>query len=87
MKAVAITPLTKVNWSNKNKGIFSDVMQITQKGGCFSDSGFKKSQWTEIVEAFYVRTGLRYTRQQLQNCYAELKKKYGIFSILKDNSG
>ena len=36
---------------------------------------------------FYERSGCSYDKQQLQNKHADLKKKFGIFLALKENSG
>ena len=39
------------------------------------------------MKGFERRTNFVYDKQQLQNQRAELKRKYGIFSALKNNSG
>ena len=78
--------VVKVDWLKWNKDIVVDVLLQIQSQGDFAGNGFKKNQWTAIEEEFKNRSGL-HSWQQLQNCYAELKKKFGVFSILKDNSG
>ena len=77
----------KVDWTSVNRTAFIDSMIEVQESGVFTDSGFKTAQWTSIVEGFERRTNLVYDKQQLQNQHAELKRKYGIFSALKNNSG
>ena len=77
----------KVDWTPVNRTAFIDAMIEVQESGIFTDSGFKTAQWTSIVKGFEIRTNLEYDKQQLQNQHAELKRKYGIFSALKNNSG
>ena len=77
----------KVDWTSVNRTAFLDAMIEVQESGVITDSGFKTAQWTSIVEGFERRTNLVYDKQQLQNQHAELKRKYGIFSALKNNSG
>ena len=77
----------KVDWTSANRTAFIDAMIEVQDSGIFTDSGFKTAQWTAIVKGFEIRTNLEYDKQQLQNQHAELKRKYGIFSALKNNSG
>ena len=77
----------KVDWTSVNRTAFIDSMIEVQESGVFTDSGFKTAQWTSIMEGFERRTNLVYDKQQLQNQHAELKRKYGIFSALNNNSG
>ena len=79
--------VVKVDWLKWNKDIVVDVLLQIQSQGDFAGNGFKKNQWNAIEEEFKNHSGLLYSRKQLQNYYAELKKKFGVFSILKDNSG
>ena len=77
----------KVDWTSVNRTAFLDAMIEVQESGVITDSGFKTAQWTSIVEGFERHTNLVYDKQQLQNQHAELKRKYGIFSALKNYSG
>ena len=66
----------KVDWGKTNRDTFLDVLLSIQRDGDFPENGFKKCQWTSIERTFEERTHLGYTRCQLQNMYANLKKNF-----------
>lgn len=75
-------------WTKALKIIFIDtVKDKLSKGDTHTDSGFKKCEWTWIVNEFRIRSGTNYDKQQLQSEYNILKKEYGIMEKLKGNSG
>ena len=53
----------------------------------FVDSGFKKATWLVILKEFNLKSGLAYSKQQLQSQHGVLKKKYTVYKGIMDNSG
>ena len=78
---------TKVYWTPSLRTQLISTMIDEQGSGSFSDSGFKSVQWSSIMAKFFEKSGCCYDKQQLQNQHAELKKKFSIFTALKENSG
>ena len=69
----------KVDWKPRMRTSFIEAMRHVHEQGGSSDNGFRSREWTEIKERFTEVTGLDYSKQQLQNQHAELKKKYAVF--------
>jgi hypothetical protein len=77
----------KAKWTADLRKMLIDIcIEIKAEGG-FCDSGFKAEQWHKIVNRFKELTGVTFAPQQLQSQYSDLKKKYGIFKSLVENSG
>lgn len=77
---------SKVDWSDVNKRIFITAMMNASVDN-FVDSGFKKATWLVILKEFNLKSGLSYSKQQLQSQHGVLKKKYSIYKGIMDNSG
>jgi hypothetical protein len=80
-----------VHWSEASKLLLlSCVKDELAISGNVADNGFKKQQWTKILEAFNRRKAPGEPiadKEKLQNQLSTLKKKYVIFKHLKENSG
>ena len=76
----------KVDWTNSNKRVFITAMMNTSIDN-FADSGFKKATWLFILKEFNLKSGLVYSKQQLQSQHGVLKKKYTVYKGIMDNSG
>jgi hypothetical protein len=79
-------PEAKVDWTDSNKRIFITAMMNASIDN-FVDSGFKKATWLVILKEFNLKSGLAYSKQQLQSQHGVLKKKYTIYKGIMDNSG
>jgi hypothetical protein len=79
-------PEVKVDWNDSNKRVFITAMMNASVDN-FADSGFKKATWEIIKKEFLHKTGLKYSKQQLQSQHGVLKKKYIIYKAIMDNSG
>ena len=71
------------HWNPLLVKIFLDCVLNEVLKGNTAEGGFKKQQWTCIVEAFKNLAGITVDKQVLQH----LKKKFVIFKSLKNNSG
>ena len=76
----------KVDWTDSNKRIFITAMMNASIDN-FVDSGFKKATWLVICKEFNLKSGLAYSKQQLQSQHGVLKKKYTVYKGIMDNSG
>lgn len=75
-------------WNSERKEALTMAMLERVRGaGVHADNGFKKQDWAAITLLFKEKTGLSYSKQQLQSQMAILKKAYSCFKKLKDNSG
>ena len=74
-------------WNVEMKGKFIAAIIDEIKRGNFTDSGFKAASWNRIVADFNQAAGVLAVKQQLQNQFSDLKKKYMTFKALVDNSG
>jgi hypothetical protein len=74
-------------WSPQLVKIFVDCVLSEVRKGNTAEGGFKKQQWTCIVEAFNNHAGVAADKPVLQNKLMQMKKKFVIFKALKSNSG
>jgi hypothetical protein len=74
-------------WTDDLRTQFIFVLVEKTNLGVYTDTGFKSADWKWIMSEFNDRTRAGFEKSQLQSQYAELKKKFGIVSDLKSNSG
>ena len=76
-------------WTAEKKRILVDhLMEEVAKHGNFTDgAGFKSQAWNRILTAYVSKTDDIVTANQLQSQWNELKKKYGQYQWLLDQSG
>ena len=74
-------------WTEDSISSFIKAMVAEVGRGCWVDSGFKKDGWKRIVDALHLLSDLKYTKQQCQSKYKNLKEKYTIYAVIMDNSG
>lgn len=75
------------SWTDQLRKHFIEAVKDEIKSGVFTDSGFKAASWKRIVIHFKNYAHVEYSKSQLQNQYAQMKKKYTEFHNLKENSG
>ena len=74
-------------WTDDLRAQYILVLVEKTNQGVYTDNGFKSQDWKWITSEFNDRTHAGFEKSQLQSQYAELKKKFGIVSDLKSNSG
>ena len=76
-----------VDWNDRQRKILLDALIFevrTVNSG--SDIGFKKQQWTRIVNIFRVESGRNYSKQQLQTQNSVMKGDWLVFKELRNNT-
>ena len=74
-------------WTDELRTTLVMVLVDRTNMGVFTDSGFKSADWKWIQTEFNGKAGQSFDKSQLQSQCGELKKKYGIVSALRANSG
>ena len=78
----------RASWKTEHIDILLDlILEVVDKGEVFIDKNLKTHLWNNIVQNFNDRTNCGYDKEQLQNCFSVLKKKYMTYQGIKDNSG
>lgn len=74
-------------WDDNMRRILIKIIKNQLSQAKHGDNGFKKDSWTSILIRFNRESNCEYTKTQIQNQYTNLKKRYGIFNMIKDSSG
>lgn len=78
---------TSAKWDDDSRTLFADVMAEVVQSGVHTDSGFSKSNWTQILYLYNDRTSNEMSRSQLQNQHSTMKTRYKILATIIELSG
>ncbi|WVZ69576.1 hypothetical protein U9M48_018344, partial [Paspalum notatum var. saurae] len=74
-------------WSSKNTAIFCDLCVEEMRAGNKNNGFLTSRAYKNIVEQYWLRTGLRHSRQQLKNRWQQLKRLYGFWLSVNKKTG
>ncbi|CAK9156980.1 unnamed protein product [Ilex paraguariensis] len=79
-------PQSRAKWTSSLTKILAELMvdQVHKKNK--QNHSFSKKAWKYICDDFYMKTGLKWDKEQLKNRYAVLRKQYLIVKSLLDQS-
>ena len=77
----------KASWTEELKGMLIQVLLTIVKDGNFTDNGYTKQEWTEILTLFKEMSNKSFSRQQISSKISEMKKDYTAYKNLQDLSG
>lgn len=76
-----------ISWSSEMVKILIEECLVVKHSIGFADSGFKKQHWMLILNEFCKRSRKSVSKGKLHNKHSELKKDFGIWKELCNNSG
>ena len=73
-------------WNDERTRLLIRLL-LKHVAGSTSENGIKEQVWQQILESFNQQFKLNWNKDQLHNRYDSLKRDYGIFKQMKNNSG